>query len=103
MQYPSRGDAVAPDVPADWAAAVRRILDGDIRRVLVLGAKDAGKSSFCRVLLRQAARAGRPAELLDADPGQKLVGPPACVTLARGPSPMPAALAFVGTLDPLRG
>jgi polynucleotide 5'-hydroxyl-kinase GRC3/NOL9 len=94
---------MVPDVPADWAAAVRRILGGDIRRILVLGSKDAGKSSFCRVLLREAARMGRAAELLDADPGQKIVGPPACATLVRGLSSTPTALAFVGVLDPLRG
>ena len=39
----------------------------------------------------------------DADLGQKLVGPPACVTLAQGLTPVPTALSFVGTPDPLRG
>lgn len=88
------------DVPADWAAALRRVLAGDARRVLVLGAKDAGKSSFCRLVLRQGE--GEVA-LLDADPAQKLAGPPACVTLAQASPPVLTALAFVGTLDPLRG
>jgi polynucleotide 5'-hydroxyl-kinase GRC3/NOL9 len=92
---------VLPDVPLDWATAVRRILDGDLRRVLVLGGTDAGKSSFCRLLLQDAARAGRVVTLLDADLGQKLAGPPACVTLAHDTEPV--ALAFVGALDPLRG
>ncbi len=94
-----------PDVPPDWAAAVDRIIAADgARRVLVLGPGDAGKSTFCRVLLRRAARdGGRGVALLDADPGQKLVGPPACVTLGRGEAPAPVALAFVGALDPLRG
>jgi polynucleotide 5'-hydroxyl-kinase GRC3/NOL9 len=66
-----------PDVPPDWAAAMERIAAGDVRRVLVLGPGDAGKSTFCRVLLRHAVRNGRGVALLDADPGQKLVGPPA--------------------------
>jgi polynucleotide 5'-hydroxyl-kinase GRC3/NOL9 len=94
---------VLPDVPLDWATAVRRILDGDLRRVLVLGGTDAGKSSFCRLLLQDAASTGRVVTLLDADLGQKLAGPPACVTLADDTAAALAALAFVGALDPLRG
>ncbi len=92
-----------PDVPPDWAAAAERIVAGGVHRVLLLGAPDAGKSTFCRVLLRQATRSGREVRLLDADPGQKLVGPPACVTLGRGEPLTFSALAFTGALDPLRG
>jgi polynucleotide 5'-hydroxyl-kinase GRC3/NOL9 len=91
-------------VPPDWAAAAERIAAPDgARRVLVLGPGDAGKSTFCRVLLRHAAQSGRGVALLDADPAQKLVGPPACVTLGRGEPPALSALAFTGALDPLRG
>ncbi len=92
-----------PEAPPDWAAAVDRIVAGRARRVLLLGPGDAGKSTFCRVLLRRAARSGRGVAVLDADPGQKLVGPPACATLGRGEAPALSALAFVGALDPLRG
>lgn len=91
------------DVPPDWAAAAERIAAGGVRRVLVLGPGDAGKSTFCRVLLRRTARDGLDVALLDADPAQKLVGPPACVTLGRGEPPALSALAFTGALDPLRG
>jgi polynucleotide 5'-hydroxyl-kinase GRC3/NOL9 len=96
------------DIPGGWAEAVRRILDGPARRVAVLGPADAGKSAFCAALLGGAEAAGRPAALLDADLGQKIAGPPACVAL-RPPGPGGAArgagaeLAFVGALDPLRG
>jgi len=92
-------------VPADWAEAAERIVAGGaVRRVLVLGPGDAGKSTFCRVLLRWAAGGGRRRlALLDADPGQKLVGPPACATLGRGDDLRLSALAFAGALDPLRG
>jgi polynucleotide 5'-hydroxyl-kinase GRC3/NOL9 len=96
-------DAAQLDRPADWSAAVHRILTGDVRRVLVLGARDAGKSSFCRVLLHQAAETGHDVALLDADPAQKLVGPPACVTLGQGVPLTCTALALVGSFDPLRG
>ena len=82
---------------------MERIAAGGIRRVLVLGPADSGKSTFCRVLLRQAARSGRCVALLDADPAQKVVGPPACVTLGHGEASALSALAFTGALDPLRG
>ncbi len=90
-------------MPPDWAAAAERIAAGGVRRVLVLGPGDAGKSTFCRVLLHRMGRNGREAALLDADPAQKLVGPPACVTLGRGEAPTLSALVFTGALDPLRG
>ncbi|HYE53140.1 MAG TPA: Clp1/GlmU family protein [Azospirillaceae bacterium] len=86
-------------VPADWEAAAARLRAAS--RILVLGPADAGKSSFCRYALSLLPGA----RLVDADPGQKSVGPPACVTsgqiedgrLLEGP------LAFAGSTDPVRG
>jgi len=92
-----------PDTLPGWKEAARRITAPGIRRVLVLGPADSGKSTLCRLLLRTASE--RDPALLDADPAQKLVGPPACVTLGRlgtDGSLTLSALAFVGALDPLR-
>jgi polynucleotide 5'-hydroxyl-kinase GRC3/NOL9 len=92
------------DIPPEWAEAVRSILLEGKGRVVVLGPQDVGKSSFCRVLLDEAVRVGRGAALVDADLGQKAVGPPAAVTLAYADRPGElAGLAFVGTTDPMRG
>jgi polynucleotide 5'-hydroxyl-kinase GRC3/NOL9 len=77
-----------------------------MRRVLVAGPRDAGKSTYCHVLLRAALDAGRSVALVDTDLGQKMVGPPACVTLGRAAPDAGLALselAFVGTTDPVRG
>ena len=92
------------DVPADWARAASLVADGDMRRVLVIGPRDVGKSSLNRVLVGAAAE-HRETALLDADLGPKTVGPPACVTLGRfvGEQLALSALAFVGTTDPLHG
>jgi polynucleotide 5'-hydroxyl-kinase GRC3/NOL9 len=49
--------------------------------VVVVGGLDTGKTSLSRNVLTAAVEAGRPAALLDADMGQKTVGPPATVTL----------------------
>ncbi|HEU4356344.1 MAG TPA: polynucleotide 5'-hydroxyl-kinase [Actinomycetota bacterium] len=77
--------------------------------VLLFGGLDTGKSTLSRVLLEAAIGAGRPSAFLDADVGQKTVGPPATVTLkmVRGPQDLePAAMAqedglwFVGSTSP---
>ena len=49
--------------------------------VVLVGGLDTGKTSLSRKVLTAAVEAGRPAALLDADLGQKAVGPPATVTL----------------------
>ncbi|HSD49189.1 MAG TPA: Clp1/GlmU family protein, partial [Actinomycetota bacterium] len=77
--------------------------------VLLFGGLDTGKSTLSRVLLETAVAAGRPSAFLDADVGQKTVGPPATVTLKmiQGPQDLePASMAqedglwFVGSTSP---
>jgi polynucleotide 5'-hydroxyl-kinase GRC3/NOL9 len=93
------------DIPEDWCRLAEDLVRSDWRRVLVLGAVDRGKSTFCRFLAQQLAIAGIGVTLLDTDPGQKMLGPPACVTAgplggsARADRP---ALYFVGGTDPAR-
>jgi polynucleotide 5'-hydroxyl-kinase GRC3/NOL9 len=77
--------------------------------VLLVGGLDTGKSTLSRQLLETAAAAGRSAAYLDADVGQKSVGPPATISLkyvrsARDLEPeafaVEDALAFVGSTTP---
>lgn len=77
--------------------------------VLLVGGLDTGKSTLARALLRAALEAGRPSAFLDADVGQKSVGPPATLTLKllREPADLDAetlaeadALSFVGSTSP---
>lgn len=79
------------------------------RTVLLVGGLDTGKSTLSRQLLEAAAAAGRPAAYLDADVGQKTVGPPATISLkhvrsARDLEPevfsVEDALSFVGSTSP---
>lgn len=94
------------DIPPDWETVLETALRPGLGRVLVLGPTDAGKSTFCRLLLHHAAAAGRRPVLVDADPGQKTIGPPACVTAGilndAGELDL-TDIAFVGATDPLRG
>lgn len=79
------------------------------RTVLLVGGLDTGKSTLARALLEAALAAGRACAFLDADVGQKTVGPPATVTLKmlRGPEDLEPdvlarqdALWFVGSTSP---
>ena len=51
--------------------------------IVLVGGLDTGKSTLSRSLLSAAVAAGRPAAYLDADVGQKTVGPPATIALKR--------------------
>lgn len=77
--------------------------------VVVFGGIDSGKSTLSLMMLRAALAAGRTAAYLDADPGQKSVGPPTTVGLRMigseadlEPDALARAdgLAFVGATTP---
>jgi polynucleotide 5'-hydroxyl-kinase GRC3/NOL9 len=77
------------------------------RTVMLVGGLDTGKSTLSKRLVEAAVAAGRSAAYLDADLGQKTVGPPATMTLrfVRGEGDLaslerPDALAFVGATSP---
>ncbi|MEW6059258.1 MAG: polynucleotide 5'-hydroxyl-kinase [Actinomycetota bacterium] len=81
----------------------------DMSTVLLIGGLDTGKTTLSLSLLRAAVEAGRPSAFLDADVGQKTVGPPATLTLKVVRQPVdlePQAMAeadalyFVGSTSP---
>lgn len=104
---PSPSSAPPPEpsihIPDDWAALARELATSSWRRAVVLGARDRGKSTLCRFLAEALTGAGRTVGLIDADLGQKLVGPPLCVTLARAEEQgalVLERLRFVGETNP---
>jgi polynucleotide 5'-hydroxyl-kinase GRC3/NOL9 len=68
-------------VPAAWRQSAATILAERPRVILVIGGTDAGKTSYCRFLAGELLAAGHRVAIVDADVGQKDVGPPATVTL----------------------
>ena len=79
------------------------------RTVMLVGGLDTGKSTLSRALLEAAVAAGRTTAYVDADLGQKTVGPPATMSLRfvrsaedlePGRFEREDALAFVGALSP---
>lgn len=95
------------DVPEAWRESAAAILQERSRVILVLGATDAGKSSYCRFLARELVAAGERVAVVDSDIGQKNIGPPAAVTLARATGAVepwataPEAFYFVGSPNPV--
>lgn len=77
--------------------------------VVLVGGIDSGKTTLGRAIAAAGARAGRSVAFLDADLGQKTVGPPACVGLRMvrdgdllepGEGTQPDELSFVGSTSP---
>ena len=68
-------------LPPSWAAAIARIEEGLVRRVLVLGETDVGKSTFIRAAVSAVSQVGAPLPLIDLDPGQKMIGSPGTAAL----------------------
>jgi polynucleotide 5'-hydroxyl-kinase GRC3/NOL9 len=78
-------------------------------RVMLLGGLDSGKTTLGRAMVRAACAQGRTAAFIDADVGQKSVGPPTTIglKLIRGPEDAEPegmteadALSFVGSTSP---
>ncbi len=101
-------DSCRLDVPAPWRRATEEIGARGGGRVLLLGAADVGKSSFCAALCRRLLDGGERVAVVDSDVGQKDLGPPATVTLGYPGRGRPLAatpvaeLAFVGGTNPAR-
>lgn len=79
------------------------------RAAMLVGALDSGKTTMARAMLGAALAAGRVCAYVDADVGQKTVGPPATVTLRmlRSPAELTSdafadadELSFVGSTTP---
>ena len=89
-------------VPDDWRGAAEAILSNP-GVVVVLGATDSGKSTFCSYLTGKGIDTGIRTALVDADVGQSRVGPPGCIGWAwAGPQGIGAEedLWFVGSFSP---
>ena len=95
------------DIPSSWRSSVDAIKRRGWRKILVLGATDRGKSTYCQYLSQRLQAAGDRVAFVDADVGQKHVGAPAAITLGYPtvgqPLSMvqPTAWSFVGTVSPV--
>ena len=64
----------------DWEHLARKVVQPQ-QVVLVIGATDVGKSTFCRFLIKQGVTSGLRVGFVDADVGQSQIGPPTTIGL----------------------
>ena len=96
----------------DWGNLARKVVQPQ-QIVLVIGATDVGKSTFCRFLIEQGVTSELRVGFVDADVGQSQIGPPTTIGLKvfapNGPAESPEAidgepdaLYFIGWASPER-
>ncbi len=96
------------DIPPLWAQALAYLKERRPRKVLILGATDVGKSTFCFYLVEKLLKQGVSVAVIDADVGQKDIGPPTTIGLRHFENEIPPerpftaeALYFVGSTTPV--
>lgn len=77
-------------VPESWQAAVKTILAIESKPaiVMIVGAIDVGKTSFCAYLANTALRKKLRVTFVDADLGQSDLGPPSTISSCRITKPI---------------
>lgn len=96
------------DIPEPWRKVLAE-LKKEEGVVIVLGASDTGKTTFCRWLVEEISRAGQKVAWVDGDIGQSTIGPPTTVGMAifqkGSPNPFeevkPLFMRFVGSTSPV--
>ena len=98
-------------IPDDWQRAADEIVASPQRRrvIMVVGAPDVGKSSFCAYLASRLQETGLRTAVVDADIGQASIGPPTVIGAGFVTAPIGglsqiglAAGYFVGSITPTR-
>jgi len=96
-------------IPKSWESAVSTVL-ADTHKpliVMIVGAIDVGKTSFCAYLANRAMKETRSVTIVDADLGQSDVGPPSTISSCRVTKPIrdpfeigAEKVSFIGVTSP---
>jgi len=94
-------------IPESWTKVVEAVSTRKLSPVVVLGATDRGKNTFCIYLSNTILKEGGSVALIDGDVGQGDIGPPAGVSMAFPPYPVfdlfalkPETAVFIGSTTP---
>ena len=77
-------------IPKSWQAAINTVLANESKPavIMIVGAIDVGKTSFCVYLANMALREKRRVAIVDADLGQSDLGPPSTIGYCRITKPI---------------
>jgi len=97
-------------IPRSWEEVKTRLIsEGLAKTVLVLGATDSGKTTFCTYLVNSVLSEAPKAVIVDADLGQSDIGPPGTISLSVITQPVvdlftldPEKIFFAGVNTPSR-
>ena len=86
----SANDIEGNTIPKSWGDAIQTALniEGKPAIVMIVGAIDVGKTSFCAYLANMALREKRRVAIIDADLGQSDLGPPSTIGFCRITKPI---------------
>jgi polynucleotide 5'-hydroxyl-kinase GRC3/NOL9 len=94
-------------IPASWSVAAEALAEMEQGKVMVIGATDVGKSTFCTYLANRMLKDGLRVRVVDADIGQADIGPPTTIGSSVPKSFLsslidlePDALIFIGHTSP---
>ncbi len=98
---------VGSPIPQEWRDLSKELLEGEAKRLMVVGATDSGKSSLCLFLSNALVREGESVSFVDLDVGQSDLGPPTTIGVSRIDSPLfslqdskPSILQMAGWISP---
>ncbi|AKG38091.1 hypothetical protein MA03_00615 [Infirmifilum uzonense] len=81
VEYGSFTFHIGDTTPGEWYELAEKLASSNIRRVLVIGDVDSGKTSLVTLLVNVLANRGNKVAVIDADVGQKSIGPPGTIGL----------------------
>jgi len=94
-------------IPTEWRESAQDILSRG-GPALAIGAPGSGKTTFCLFLAGLFCRSGKKVALIDADPGQPFIGPPAVISLTTYTEAAdllkrknPMIMSFIGNTSPV--
>ncbi len=80
-------------IPPEWDRLIQRITEQNLKKVIVLGEMDTGKSFFTTYVANKIVRSGKKVGVIDSDVGQSDIGPPGAI----GMTVLDKPVVFLGT------
>ncbi|MDD5066221.1 MAG: Clp1/GlmU family protein [bacterium] len=68
-------------IPSEWDHLVEKIVAGSLKKIIIVGEMDTGKSFLATYIANQLVNRGKKVGVIDSDLGQSDIGPPGTIGL----------------------